>query len=321
MIGRNRHNKYRRSVYKRHSLSAIIISSAVTLVVCIIAMLIFGNILHAKYEEEDITEGDQASETSSQPNTDIYSPPGSINAYSTLIETNDSTTFSTRLDSLPEGYKSAVSIPLNKKDGSLLYKSDIGNHIGYASEGFSVPLSSIASTANEKGVYLSGVYYVNDFSTPDALLRQVALSKSSAIISEALLSGINEVIIIAPDASADNISELIRFIDGIKYNSKVGTVGIAIPSTVFKIENETLRSENILLMSKSADILAIDASNLEQSASSENIAKTLNNIEKFYIHKYKMRVLLPKASSADEQSTVINTVVSASIDNWQILEY
>ena len=320
MIGHNRHNKYRRSVYQRRSVSTIIITVAITLTVCMLAMLIFGNILHSKYQKDNSADSDHSSESNNQQNTDTYLPPENIKAYSVLIETNDSSTFSTRLDSLPESYQKAVSIPLNKKDGSLLYKSDIAKEIGYESEGFSVTLSNVVEKAKEKEIYISGVYYINDFTVEDALLRQVGLARSSAIISEALISGLNEVVIIAPNAKPDNVDEIIRFIDSIKYNSPNGSLGFAVPESIFSIEDDTLCSEKILSLSNNADFLAFNASVIESSDASEEITQMLNN-QKFYIHKYKMRVLLPKMSTTDEQASIINAVKNASIDNWQILEY
>ena len=318
MIGRNHHNKYRRSVYKRHSISAIIISSAVTLLVCAIAMLIFGNILHAKYQNENVVDDTQP--TDSQESENIpYTPPSSIKAYSVLIETNDSSTFASRIDSLPDTYKSSVSIPLNTENGTLLYRSDTANSIGINTGEFSVKLSSVVDIAKSKGIYLSGVFYVDDFAIEDKLLRQVELSKSSAIISEALEIGLNEIMIIAPHATNDNVNELVRFIDDIKYNTTQGYVGLSVPDSIFHIEDELLKSEKILQLSKSADILAVDMSNVEQEKATEEIAQILKS-ENIYIHKYKMRLLLPKMLDDETQNSVISTAESASLNNWQIIE-
>ena len=130
--------------------------------------------------------------------------------------TDDDTYFSDRLDSLVEKEVSAASIPLNTPDGALLFRSDIADSIAFPTGTAKVSLSSLTDAAGERGVYLSGVFYVNTFKIEDSLLRSVELSKNAAIIAEVLNAGFNDVVIIAPHITEAHIDEVIRFTENIR---------------------------------------------------------------------------------------------------------
>lgn len=319
MNGRNRHNKYRRSVYRRHNLGIIVLISAISLVIIIGVFLIVGNLLHKQSEKRNDEIDTDTSEVTEDLNVTEKSEVKSIKGHSVLLETTDTSFFSDRIDALTEKQIFAASIPLNTEDGSLLFKSSVAEELGYPTSGVKVTLKSAVSTAEQRNVYLSGVFYVNAFSEKDALLRSVELSRSAAIIAEALMAGINDVVIIAPHMTEEHIDEAIRFVQDIKYLTDNGAVGLTVSNNILSLENKNRVSEIISMLDSKIDFLAMDLSSDKNDSTVDNIENMINT-EKLYLHMYKMRVLLPFYSTSDDQNSVIAVVENSGISNYQIIQ-
>ena len=312
MNGRNRHNKYRRSIYRRHNIGIIILISVIAFIVLLVSFLIVGNILHRQSEKRN-EQNTETEETTLIENTDaVKVDVPSIKGHSVLLETTDTTFISDRLDALTNKQIYAASIPLNTKDGTLLYKSSIAASIGYPAGTANVTLSKAVSTAEQKNIYLSGVFYVNAFSENDPLLRSVELSKDAAIIAEALSEGFGDVVIIAPHMTEEHIDEVIRFVDDIRTLSDGGAIGLTVSDSILELEAPQRTSEIISVLNEKIDFLAINLPNREISE--------MINTNKLYIHMYKMRVLLPFSENTDEQNTFVSAVDENGITNWQIIQ-
>lgn len=313
-MARNRHTNYRRSVYRRRSIGTVLIVLSVVLVVLVIAFVVIGNILNKQSKER----GEGTSDTeSSESSHDIKKPSKSVNAYPVLLETNDSTVFSQRLDSLIEAGVREFSVPLNTKDGTLLYRSSIASPIGFPSGNASVSITGAMEKASERGVYVSGVFYLTAFSTEDTLVRSVELSRASAIVSEAIRAGMDDVLLIAPDMTADDTDELSRFVDDVRALADGATVGLTVPSSVFEAENA---SEVIIRLSEAVDYLALDATESGENDPKLYIEERISNSGMlFYIHMYNMRVLIPSNSDTNVQNEYISALGASSINNWQLI--
>ena len=170
MTGKNRHNKYRKSIYRRRSVGIIILVSVICLSVMLTAFLIIGNLLHKQSEKRNDPSLEDT-EISSDNLTNEKAPVRSIKAHSVLLETQDSSVFSSRLEALVRNGIYEASVPLNTADGKLLYKSEIANKIGYSNGDANVTLTKAVSSAKENNIYLSGIYYLNAFKNSDPLVR------------------------------------------------------------------------------------------------------------------------------------------------------
>ncbi len=318
MNGRVRHKKYRRRAYRRHNIGIIALISAVALIAILGMFLIIGNYLHDKSEgQKNGNINDTDTTENITPQTDKR-PTRAIKGQPVLLETQDSDTLSDRLDVIVSKGIYDVSVPLNTKDGRLLYNSPTAKKIGVPTDNARILIEDASAYAKERNMYLCGVYYINAFSEDDPLLRSVELSKATAVIAEVLNAGIDEVVIVAPQMTEAHANEAIRLVESIKSLTDSGAVGLAVPESIFALEDNVRRSELIATLNESIDFLAIDTSTLDSKAEliGDKIAK-----EKLYLHMYKMRVLLPYSANEDTQKTFITAIEENGIENWQITMY
>lgn len=306
MNGRNRHKKYRKSVYQRRSIGTVIISVISTLAVVIIALMIIGNILKAQSDNRHANDSASPTDTSSPISAaniaeihGCYIPSISINA--------------SELDAMAASGNTQICLPLTDGIGNLLYNSSVANGIGrpYAAN---ASLSDTVTASAERGIYTSGVYYTNAFATESHLLRAVELSKDASLIAEALDMGINEVIIIAPHMCTEHVDEFIQLTENIRALTDKGFIGIAVNDCIFTDENVSVLMDKL---NESVDLLAINASDPKEKEFNEYINETINSTNKFYLHMYKMRVLLPYSTDTAVQGEIIATAEKSSITNFQ----
>ena len=317
MTGKNRHNKYRKSIYRRRSVGIIILVSVICLSVMLTAFLIIGNLLHKQSEKRNDPSLEDT-EISSDNLTNEKAPVRSIKAHSVLLETQDSSVFSSRLEALVRNGIYEASVPLNTADGKLLYKSEIANKIGYSNGDANVTLTKAVSSAKENNIYLSGIYYLNAFKNSDPLVRSVELSRAGALISEALNAGFNDVVVIAPEMTNAQIDEVIRFIEDIKSLTNGGAVGLCVSDSILSAESSQELSNTISTLDGKIDFLAIDASPGYISGNYGTIGDKISAVQQ-YILMYKMRVLLPNATDSNSASAIINEAESNGVKSIQFL--
>lgn len=314
MNGFNRHNKYRKKARRRARIGILLIVSAIVLVVIIVAFFVIGNIIN--------DQSDKRNESNKEPNiTDTEDTEKKeesapiIRGYSVLLETTDSSRFYNRLDNIiSKGYSSA-SIPLNTKDGILLYNSSVSDELGYISSSRVTPKSAV-DTAKNKNVYLSGVYYVSAFSESNALLRSVELSRAAAILSEVLIAGFDEVVIVAPELTAEHTQEIIKFTNDIRILAENGKIGITLSDSILESENA---SETISELNKNVDFLCLDASEHGDADPSEYIDGRVSADNLLYLHMYKMRILLPNTADDSRLDEYIKITEKYGLNNWQFI--
>ena len=317
MSGRNRHQKYRRGVYKRRSIGTVIITSAVSLAVFLLILIIIGNSLHKKSIAAHSADTSADSDiTDTQPQDPIKKRNAkSINGQVCLLRTSDATVFSQRLDALVSAGGTSASIPLNKNDGTLLYSSSIASKLGYTVTADAASLTDASTAAKERGVYLSGIYQFDAFSVEDKLLRSVELSTEAAMIAEILNSGVDEVVLVISSLDPSHKDELIRFIDDIRSLTESGSVGITVPSSI--LENENV-SQIISDLDKGIDFLAMDLSEHGDISPAKYVDERINSDSLIYLHMYKMRLLLPYSADEAVAAEIVTAAQSNGISNWQI---
>ena len=318
MNGRVRHKKYRRRAYRRHNIGIIALISAVAVVAILGMFLIIGNYLHDKSEERTNGNISETDTTENLPPQVDKRPSRIIKGQPVMLEANDSLIFSERLDALVTESVFDISIPLNTRDGELLYSSPTAKSLGVPVGNQKILLENASAQAKERNTFLCGIYHVNAFSENDPLLRSVELSKAAAIIAEALNAGVDEIVIVAPHMTEEHVSDALRFVESIKSLTVSGAVGLTVPEGIFALEDTVRRSELISTLNGGVDFLAMDSSTSDNTAAliGDKIAK-----EKLYLHMYKMRVLLPYTADNELQKAFIAAAEESGIENWQISVY
>lgn len=317
MNGKRRHNKYRKSVYRRKNIGAVLIISAVCLILFVTVFLVLGNFLKSQSDNRNKSDTYDTEETDNKP-TNEKNTVKSVLSYPVFIETKERGTFADRLDALTQKKIFDASVPLNTPDGDLLFKSTVAQSIGYPQGEANVKLEKAISSAQSRNVYLSGIFYVNAFKNEDPLIRSVELSQAAALVAEALNAGFDDVVLIVPHMTADHVEEAIRFTENIKALTNNGSVGLCISDRILSIESTQELSLAIDRLNSEIDVLAVDLSDTDISVDVNAISDAISPIQ-HYILMYKMRVILPNGEADEILTSVISEAQSNGIKNIQIM--
>lgn len=304
-MNRNRHMQYRRSIYRKRRIRVIVITSAVVLALLAIIFLIVGNILFDKANEDENTP----SQTTAPQNSDSI-PADSVRQIKAAAITLDTANLNSALDAAKTGGFNAVSVMMNTPDGKLTHYSDIAKKLKYESfNDVKTSVSKLVDSAKSRSLYVSGIYYVSAFSQDDDLARSVEIAELATVISESLRAGIDEVILLAPDITEEQCAEVTHLIEEIRAFVPDAVIGFALPESLVESKN----AEMIDSLAKQISFLALDLTGYEKTE------PAINSMI-YYLLRYKMRVMIPSLAEEENQNSIISTVESAGITNWQIVK-
>ncbi len=310
----NRHMRYRRSVYRRRRIRVALIVSGIVLAVLVALFLILGNLFFDKVQQvpTDKTKTPTTTETESPL---PFESVRHVKAPLLSLDGSASTVYG-RLSSLVEAGHTAVSVPLTDENGTLLYRSEQAVKGNYSIQGTaSLSLAELAEVAQASNVYLCGTYTLAAATEEDTLARSVRLAESAAVIAEACLAGIDDVLIVAPALPVAQQAELMRLVESIRAFAPNAIVGLSLPETEVAAPDAT----RIDTLARAFDYLALD---LGQYGQSEPVAFAEARMSGmlYYLLRYEMRVMIPSLSDEATQSALIATVENESIDNWLIVQ-
>lgn len=313
--------RYRRSVYRRRNIRIALIASSCVVVVLALALIIIGNVLGNKVEENN-----------EQPSTDI--PPlgnstgneiKQVNAYPVALS-EDGSTLSTRLTRAQNKGYTHICFDLDTADGTLQYISDLAVALGKQPSNTADlrTLDSIVRLFKDDGLYSIGIAHINEYNSDDDLIRSAAIGYHAAQIAEALRKGVDDVLIYAEDLSVDRYGELIHLSEEIRRLCPDGVIGISLPTNILSDSADMEKKELIYKLSQSFDYMAADLSHMgeDQGQSGIPLAEQVDGeLGKMllYLLQYKMRVLLPYS---DDTAVIegLNSVISnRDIKNVQIM--
>lgn len=316
MNGYRRHTKYRTEIYRRKQIKTVLLTAAAVLLLVFIALLILGSILmkRSKTDEPSIQEETQ---TVTEEGAELPSTPP-LRATPVLLETSGSDTLASRLTRLVHSGYTAASIPLNQADGALLYRSSLTAPLELTVAGeYSVTLESAVGRAEEMGIYLSGTYCLLGLEAEDDLVRSVNLSKSAAVVAEALRAGLDEVLLVPSSLTAEQIPALLHFADSVRALAPEGVLGCALPPSLLQ---ESSAAESIKLLSEHFHVLALDLTQSGTDAPTEYVESTMaSSGTLFYLLRYEMRILLPEMGEESAMTALLELVEVNWTKNWQIL--
>ncbi len=302
MNSRNRHLQYRKSVYRRKRLQWVLIIGGAALVVLFLIFIIVGNILGKRSDEYRTDNEEKNTGTSSDISDPLPSLPA-VNAYAYLP---DDPAFS--LSALVESGASAITVPLNHPDGTPRFTSVV-------KAGGSSSLSALVGTADESGVYVTGVYYLTALADEDDLKRSLALTEAAAEIVEAIRTGVDDVLILLDGGDTEYREELYHLSENVRRLEQNAVLGLALPRPM---SDTPETAEWMERFSSAFSYLALDCTKPEgdmpETATSEHVGSML-----YYLLRYRMRVLLPYAADAEQQNRLIAAGRQSSVDNWMIL--
>ena len=309
-MNRNRHVQYRRSIYRKRRLRTVIITVTVSLVLLFALFLIIGNVFFDK------TNGGSPNDTEKETTAVLPSLPAEsvrqINGAAISLAGSIDSVYDSVAACAESGAKE-ISVRLNAPDGKLYHRSDIASRLGYSTLGSGdISVSELIQKADEHALYVSGIYYVSSFSETDELARSVKVAELATVISESLRAGLDEVILLAPDITAEQCAEITHLISEIRAFVPDAIIGFALPDALVASAD----ADVIDSLAMSTSFLALDLTRYGESDPVE-FAEEHTGSMLYSLLRYKMRVLIPLSDNADTKAALVSAVESAGVHNWQ----
>ena len=312
MNNRNRHMQYRKSVYRKRRIRAIVISCLVAVILAFALFMIIGTALHSRSDEP---KQPSAQETDVKVNGSTLPSASAVGAYALpLLE--DGSKFSDRLKTI-NSEASAVCISLNTPDGTLLYRSELAKELPTLSTHEDASsLSSSLTSIERQGFHASALLYLPAFNDENDLLTDVELATWGAIACEAFREGVGDILIVAPSMTADDIDKMCALADKIHSTVENAIIGLTLTDSILAEENS---AAIINTLSKHFNFQAIDTTSYKTD--DDPVIFIEGKISSFQLELiyYKMRVLLPRAADTEAQGEYIKAVAKYNIQSWQIV--
>ncbi len=315
MNSRNQPISNRRKWRRRRTARMVVLVIVSVLLLVFVGFVIAGNALLNKTQQSAPPPEEQNTEKDSPP---TLAQAKKIRGYPILAETSDSSTFSSRLGALTAKGVTAVSVPLNTVENTLLYRSPVAETLGMQEVGaHTVTLERVAQYADEMGVYVSGTFYLTAFQEENDLLRSVLLAQASAVVAEAIRAGLDDLLLVVSELSEERIEELIRFVDGIRALEPNAILGLAIGEQVLEMKNA-----NVVLtrLDEAVNYMALDLTRVGDTDVGSYVDAAIHDTQHHYaLLYYHMRLLLPSGADDAQQAALIEAVEGDGFQDWQIL--
>lgn len=218
----------------------------ICLAVAVLVTLIVGNLLRIWLDDDTYRELTEGNET---PSTELPLEPTevpNVNAYPfSLHEEVDRVI----------GFQ-AVSVELNRTDGSLSYSSDVAALFGLPQ----TPDVSLPEKLNELSLfvpYVSGIYRPNAFSQELSDVFYAAALQDAALLREFIHAGGDEILLCSLPLSANSTERLEDYLKILKTALPDAAVGVAVP-LAFAADAQNWKILDLL--SISCDFLVLDLS-------------------------------------------------------------
>lgn len=312
MNGRAPMSYHRRNSYKKRRLRNIIMFSVIILFVLFVIFIIIGNTFFKKTNKPlDNDSESYTSATEHKNNTASYT----IQARNIDLTAISSSEFSNNLSALVQSGATAVSIKCSDEEGNLLYSSDIARKFGYQNSSSTlISLKSIVSSAKNRNIFTSAYITICSIQETDAKTRSIMLAYEAAVVCEIIDAGIKDVVLMCPNATPENLNDIISLANNVKSINKDATIGIEVPS---KILNSELASEYIDNLATSFDFMALTMAQPTEDSDVVEVLDSLLTTHLFYILRYNMRVLIPSTEDDDIRNSLQTLLTENSITNWQ----
>ena len=307
--------RYRKSNYRKRRTKTIILISVAAIIILFIIFLAVGLSLAEKTRDYEVEEDDFIQKESDK---DDLRKAKNVNAYPLpLLE--DGSSFASRLANVKEGATS-VCVSLNDRDGILFYRSAIASKFAYLTiKSDASNLSSYLNSIDEEDLYTTATLFIPTFKeNSDDLTADIELSIWGSVVCEAIRGGIGDVLLIVENATENDVERLCTLADSIHVTEKTAVIGLCLTSDILEAEKSVSLIDTL---SKSFDYLAFDATNVKgEGTLLENTEQAIADMQ-LQLMYYKMRVLLPRGSNAEELDKLAEIVTKHSISSWQALPF
>lgn len=210
----------------------------------------------------------------------------------------------------------AVSVPINRTDGSLCYSSAVASYQG-RTETPDVPLGETLGELCSYVTHVSGVFTPTAFAKADPALFYAAALEDAALLREFTGAGANELLLCGLPLTLENLDRVTTYLRAVKSAAPKIPLGVAVPLSVAQTEGGWEILSTVLTV---ADFCALDlsAEAIEDEEPAEGdispAAQALLANADYWLRAYDMRILL-----AADQTALLGTLEAQMHQNYQVL--
>ncbi len=198
---------------------------------------------------------------------------------------------------------SDFSVCLRKNNGNLTYHSKLCESLGWNVMESEYTIEKQTGYIHRVGGYFCGYFYVLSQNIEDENLRRVYSAYEISLIGEAMKDGLDDIMLVGIDVSADNIERVVEFVSEISDIANDCRVGVLMsPETVKKTENNEFYASRIFDV---CDYIALDMTDTESEQTEEDLPteteQTLDGMH-YYVKSYGMRLVFDRHDTAAQKT-------------------
>lgn len=309
MNGRGHVSRYRPR-QRRNKILPLIVFISIIVLALLALFIVLGNYFNDRSQNQPPAVTPSESEREAP-----KAAPPSVRCYVLDIEGEAASQTNNNLSKLASSGARAVSVNVRGSDSTLLYSSNVAKSFGKQSGGY-IEMSTIASRADSRAMYLSAYLRLEFMSEKNSDVRAAKLGYEAALVSEMCSAGADDVVVYAPDAAADNYTELVRLAENVKAANPAANIGVALKKDIFLLPNSALIIDELY---KVYDILCIDLTEIKINDIEEALESAVGS-NLYYILRYNTRVILPDISDAELLKKVNDSLSANSVSNIQFVK-
>lgn len=193
------------------------------------------------------------------------------------------------------------SVCLRSGDGELAFASKVTvGDVADQTDGEKPALVKTVDKIHASKGRVCAYFYVRSFDIENEYLRELQKAYEIALVNEAAGCGVDEIMLIAPEADADNIDELEKYVSDMSFAAENAALGVLISPEVFKLsENDVYYASRLRSV---CDFAALDlrevpaGDDAPETAETSELERVLSDME-FYINAYNMRIVFSAENS------------------------
>lgn len=280
----------------------------ICLAVAVILTVIVGNLLRGLLDDETYQHLTEGKDTEAETEPPRVINVRNLNAY--LFELGDRAEKAVGL--------TAVSVPINTPDGTVLYTSDVATRLGLAMNE-KVNLQQTLGEISAFVPYVSGVFYPQAFLQPTPDTRYAVANTESALLREFLHTGGSEILLCGIPLTPDNTDAVLEYAKSVRFAVGNAPVGIAIP---LKIASDTANWELLARLADTYDFIAIDlgAETVDETETDGTgyspSADALLSRCAYFVSQFDARLLF-----SESQDSLISTAVLQARPDFQVIPH